>query len=655
MNIKKIVKKTLCSLLVGIPLAIGAQSKINLPEGYEFFDITKYHRFEKFVTVTKIYNKNKVGWLVYNTKEKDIICNNSDEIDDYQKYAEMAQSKELMESLTADDVRTMASLYARGLVGYEIAYKIPNFAMEKGSNLGGKVVNKIITGGLDLPNDVQKEIVKKLIEEEKKEIVDEFYKKIFGDEEIVNPIEAANKVKDYLLNTVEARLGGASLKLNRAAEILEKGRKQELSYDEYKEFLDNFIEGNSTGRAYLNAIDRIRKNVDPMVLTQKIVKNMSKGLDIKDDIETISMYTNDLLNVDLASFLFGNGDFMDVFNDVEKEYLAERGRLFKILEGKYNLKEGSVSAKIIEDLCNFKNEDLDIKEKICDIIKRYDGDGYWDSLSKEGFVIKCVIKDVDLNNDGINEFFGVNENFDVNGVCGTGGCLHLIFGHDGKIIGERGGFGFEIQKKKTNGYYDIIAFVKNYSAFPECNPSILNKHLMKWDGEKYIEREIIRGKECEEEKSKELENIVKKEEPKREEISKEIEHCAIKADDFNTYDVIEVESIDVISREGLLDEIKEVREIISREVFLDEIKEVIDYGLISSCKIKHIKISGNHACVTFAVGHSCREDSRCEEQNINREPESRVATYPEIVWARTKKVSVIKENDSWKINSKKCE
>ena len=61
-----------------------------------------------------------------------ISCNNSDEIDDYQKYAEMAQSKELMESLTADDVRTMASLYARGLVGYEIAYKIPNFAMEKG-------------------------------------------------------------------------------------------------------------------------------------------------------------------------------------------------------------------------------------------------------------------------------------------------------------------------------------------------------------------------------------------------------------------------------------------------------------------------------------------------------------------------------------------
>lgn len=463
------IKKGLAGLLTGLVFAINSYGGVDLPKGYDYFDKENYYRFNKTITAVKISKGKKVGWLIYDTRNKEVIGDEKDELNEYKRYAAMAESKNIMNSLKPEDVNEMASLYRRGLAGYEIAYKIPNFVLEKGSNLEGKLLKHYFTGGKDLDDEKQKELVKKLINEEKKEIIDNFYKNIFGDKEEINPIEAVGKVRDYLTKTIEWRMTEASLKLNRSAEILEKSKNKDLSYNEYKEFLDNFIEGNSTGRAYLNAIDRIQNNVNWKTLTQKIVKNLSEGLEIKDDIEKVSMHTNDLLDIDLAGIVFGDGDFMDVFDDVEKEYIKEREKWFKNVEGRYSLEKNSVSMNIISDLG--KEKSISKKENILEKEKpaikekkskrEKEGDIHNTNIMRRKFCYdnklnkildenKCRIGEFYLNDDNIPEF--------IMGKYCTDRCIISIFSSNGNLLLDsyREGIPPILRRKsKTNGYYDL--------------------------------------------------------------------------------------------------------------------------------------------------------------------------------------------------------
>ena len=511
MDIRENAKKTLSSILATLTIAVSSYGYINLPKGYEFFDRTNYHRFNRDITATKISKGKEIGWLVYDTKNQEIIGDEEDELNDYKKYATMAEAKEVMSSLNPEDIRNLASSYKKLLVAYEGVYNVPNFVLEEGSKLEGKLVKSYFTGGKDLPADAQKRIVKNLIEEEKKEIIERFYRSIFGDEEIVNPIQAAEKAANYFINTVEYRMLSASSKLDKSAEILEKSKKGDLSYEEYEEFLNNFIEGNSTARAYSNAIGRIKEGVDWKTLTQKIAKNLADGLGVKDNIEKVSMHTNQLLDIDLAGPLFGNKNFMDVFNNIGEEYLKERAKWFGMTEKRYSLDKGSVSRQIINDLLiatempvvvakkeeskklyetnrEIKLEDKVKEEKPTYNIERIKKE-ICDELTKEDVDAKCSVEIINLNNDKIPEIKAW-----VPMYCGSGGCSKNIYGiMDGKEFLILDKFGdLKILNSKTNGYNDIITVDFDYHYPSKCkeNAGSLWKAkidtLLKWNGSKYV-------------------------------------------------------------------------------------------------------------------------------------------------------------------------
>src|SRR3989344_2196417 len=217
------IKEGLVGLIAGMTFAFNSFAA-ELPKGYEYFDKENYYRFKE-VTATKIAKGNNVGWYIYDTEEQNTIGDEKNEREEYKKYALMATSKDVINSSSAGDL-------------------------------------------------------KKIIDEQKKEIAKRVKEKILGDEEEIDVFAVGERLKKYVLESVEFKILEAADKLDDAAFLIELEDEEDvakLKYEGYKRFLDDFIDGLTTGKVYADAIDNIRKNVNPKALSQKIAKNLAKG------------------------------------------------------------------------------------------------------------------------------------------------------------------------------------------------------------------------------------------------------------------------------------------------------------------------------------------------------------------------------------------
>src|SRR3989344_5613194 len=222
------IKEGLVGLIAGMTFAFNSFAA-ELPKGYEYFDKENYYRFNE-VTAAKIAKGNNVGWYIYDTEEQNTIGDEKNEREKYKKYALMATSKDVINSSSAGDLKEIAKGYRNLLLAYELVYNLPNFALEELSKLEGKLLRAYVTGGKDLAAKEQKKLVKKIIDEQKKEIVD--------------------RVKEKKLDDAASLI-----------ELEDDPNVGQLKYEEgYKRFLDDFIEGLTAGKVYADAIDNIRKN-----------------------------------------------------------------------------------------------------------------------------------------------------------------------------------------------------------------------------------------------------------------------------------------------------------------------------------------------------------------------------------------------------------
>src|SRR3989344_4134057 len=487
------IKEGLVGLIAGMTFAFNSFAA-ELPKGYEYFDKENYYRFNE-VTAAKIAKGNNVGWYIYDTEEQNTIGDEKNEREKYKKYALMATSKDVINSSSAGDLKEIAKEYRNLLLAYELVYNLPNLVLEQLSQIEGKLLRAYATGGKDLAAKEQKKLVKKIIDEQKKEIAKRVKEKILGDEEEIDVFAVGERLKKYVLESVEFKILEAADKLDDAAFLIELEDEEDvakLKYEGYKRFLDDFIDGLTTGKVYADAIDNIRKNVNPKALSQKIAKNLAKGAYVDDYVVKFSK----LIDFPIDKVVFGDKDFMDVFNNLGQEYIKERNR-FKHIEGKYNLSDGSVSLMVLNDLMKMEkkpkkpNYNLNkIKKNICDELKKED----IDALNYFGGV-ECSFETLDLNNDKIPEIKAW-----VPEYCGGGGCNEKIYGIRGEniflIIRNFGGM--EILNSKTNGYKDIIKgnFDYNYPSKCRENEGITWKAaistLFKWDGNSYVENKIVK-------------------------------------------------------------------------------------------------------------------------------------------------------------------
>jgi len=363
------IKEGLVGLIAGMTFAFNSFAA-ELPKGYEYFDKENYYRFNE-VTAAKIAKGNNVGWYIYDTEEQNTIGDEKNEREKYKKYALMATSKDVINSSSAGDLKEIAKGYRNLLLAYELVYNLPNFALEELSKLEGKLLRAYVTGGKDLAAKEQKKLVKKIIDEQKKEIVDRVKEKILGDEEEIDIFAVGERLKKYVLESVEFKILEAADKLDDAASLIEledDPNVGQLKYEEgYKRFLDDFIEGLTAGKVYADAIDNIRKNVNPKALSQKIAKNLAKGAYVDDYVVKFSK----LIDFPIDKIVFGGKDFMDVFNNLGQEYIKERAR-FKHIEEKYNLSEGSVSLMILNDLMKMEKKPKDKDKEIKDLVKKFE-------------------------------------------------------------------------------------------------------------------------------------------------------------------------------------------------------------------------------------------------------------------------------------------
>ena len=494
------IKEGLVGLIAGAAFAFNSFAA-DLPKGYEYFNKENYYRFNE-VTAAKIVKGNSVGWYIYDTEKQNTIGDEKNEREEYKKYALMATSKDVINSSSPENLKEIAKGFRNLLLAYELVYNLPNLALEELSKLEGKLLRAYVTGGKDLAAKEQKKLIKKIVDEHKKEIVDRVKEKILGDEENIDIFAVGERLKKYVLESVEFKILEAADKLDDAASLIELDDNLDvgqLKYEEgYKRFLDDFIDGLTAGKVYADAIDNIRKNVNPKALSQKIAKNLAKGAYVDDYVVKFSK----LIDFPIDKIVFGGKDFMDVFNNLGQEYIKERNR-FKHIEEKYNLSEGSVSLMILNDLMKMEKKpkkpkyDLNkIKKYICDELKKEDTA----ALNYFGGA-ECSFEILDLNNDKIPEIKAW-----VPEYCGGGGCNEKIYGIRGEdiflIIRNFGGM--EILNSKTNGYKDIIKgnFDYNYPSKCRENEGITWKAaistLFKWDGGKYVEDRIIKAESYEE-------------------------------------------------------------------------------------------------------------------------------------------------------------
>src|SRR3989344_3786853 len=358
------IKEGLVGLIAGMTFAFNSFAA-ELPKGYEYFDKENYYRFKE-VTATKIAKGNNVGWYIYDTEEQNTIGDEKNEREEYKKYALMATSKDVINSSSAGDLKEIAKEYRNLLLAYELVYNLPNLVLEQLSQIEGKLLRAYATGGKDLAAKEQKKLVKKIIDEQKKEIAKRVKEKILGDEEEIDIFAVGERLKKYVLESVEFKILEAADKLDDAAFLIELEDEEDvakLKYEGYKRFLDDFIDGLTTGKVYADAIDNIRKNVNPKALSQKIAKNLAKGAYV--------VKFSKLIDFPIDKVVFGDKDFMDVFNNLGQEYIKERNR-FKHIEGKYNLSDGSVSLMVLNDLMKMEKKPKDKDKQIKDLVKKFE-------------------------------------------------------------------------------------------------------------------------------------------------------------------------------------------------------------------------------------------------------------------------------------------